>query len=467
MSDTPGTPADDSWKRYPLALGDDPQMVFPDAEAAVGGTANRYAISGRLVGATSGKSWAFLVILSGNTLYGGLHADSCTVSLFDLASGEYATSTELDFPRFLHRRIDRRLSVGGGALDVAFQGESGKTSFGSRRGADAELLPFAYWLHAEGVGADSRRITIDLELDATKPPIPIGGNQYHGVETWMGERETRAYFQSHLQLRGSLSWGDDAEDVQGDCGWIDHQWSAQPTRWRAGRYGTERRQIHLDNGIEIGIWIQVDRRLGNRVIPYTGATAAGPSGEIDATTNVRVENLAFVRDRGEVEALRSPRGPKYFADRQRILVPGWDLDLLSEPIVAAPAHALARDYWNGPTRVRGTLAGREVAGFGFHERTHPLTRDFEIVDVLRQTLRHLPAGTVPAAGVLSDLVWEIDSMISRGDREAAIAFIDTEVGPRLDALPEPHRSELRQIADDTAESLLRWWVRPGNESPGA
>lgn len=461
------TAGGEGWKRYPLTLGDDLQLMFPAAEGDLGGTTNRYAVSGRLTGRASGSQWGFLVIMSGSSFYGRFHTDFRTVALFDLGTGAYGTSTELDYPRLLRRRASRRLAVGSGALDVTFQADSGVTALRARRDAEGESFPFAYTLHAEGLDADARRMALDLELDGPKPPVPIGGNQHRRVETWIGHRETRACFQSGVRARGALAWGDAAEEVDGDCGWIDHQWSARLAPWNAARYGSERRQIHLDNGIEIAVWTQIDRRRGNRVIPYSGATAAGPRGEIDATTNVRVDTLSFARDPRDVEAVRPSEGPKYFADRYRLLIPGWDLDLVSEPIVATPAHGLPRDYWNGPTRVRGTLGRRSLSGFGFDERTHPLTRDFELADVLRQTLLQLPADATPSAAALADLAWEIDAMISRGDRESAIAYLDGRVRPEIDALPDLHRARLRQIVHDTSESLLRWWVRPKGTSSSA
>src|SRR5262249_19744166 len=153
---------------------------------------------------------------------------------------------------------------------------------------------------------------------------------------------------------GRLGWGSIAEDVDGDCGWIDRQWAPQNGGIRSAHYGHERREIHLDDGTELGVWMQFDRRRGNRLIPFSGVTALGPTGEINGTTAFDIEPLSFVRDRGLVAPRYPLPGRGYFTDRYHLRVPGLDLDLVSEPLVAAPAHAAPIEYWSGPTRIQGT-----------------------------------------------------------------------------------------------------------------
>jgi hypothetical protein len=308
---------------------------------------------------------------------------------------------------------------------------------------------------------------LDLEIETRKPPVPVGGNEYRGVKTCMGQAGTHSYFQSDVHFRGALIWGDTQEDVDGDCGWIDRQWAPRYLGVHSGmrnrRYRHEWRELHLDNGIEMSIWTHVDRRRANRLIPFSGATAAGPKGEVEATTDLEIEHLSFVRDPGDVLPRYPLSGAKYFADRYRLRIPSWDLDLTSEPLVAMPAHALPIEYWSGPTRVQGTLGGVAVTGFGFNERTLVFSRDFELVDVLRQTLRHLPAdattdGATPHS--LANLAWELDAFLSHRDHQAAVRYLNERLRPELERIAEPHRDTLLEIADDTAEALMRWWVRP-------
>ena len=460
--------AREAWKRYPLALGDDPELVFPQAEGDQGAESNTYYVAGRLVGRESGHVRAFFAIFACNDVWHRVRADFHTLALFDLENGEYGTSTQFDFPRLLRRRRNHRLSVARGHLDVSFLGDAGESYWRTRRDASGALEPFAYSLHAVGIDAAGQAMAVDLEIDSHKQPLPVGGKEYGGVKTCMGQYGTHSYFQSDLRFAGTLGWGEVREEVDGDCGWIDRQWAPRylgvHTDLGNTRYRHEWREIHLENGIEMSVWTHYDRRRTNRLIPFSGVTAAGPRGEIDSTTDFEIEPLSFVRDPGTVQPRRALPGARYFTDRYRLRIRGWRVDLVSEPLVATPAHLFPIEYWSGPTRLSGTLDGMAVSGFGFHERTLVWSRDFELVDVMRRTLRHLPAAAFASAGTsgaaLANSVWEIDGFLSHGDQQGALRHLRTRVRPELDRLEEPHRSHLQTIADDTAEALLRWWVRP-------
>jgi hypothetical protein len=278
----------------------------------------------------------------------------------------------------------------------------------------------------------------------------------------------RAYLQSGVRFSGALGWGDEREAVDGECGFAVRQWRPRfllaPGVFRRNRYQHELRQIQLDDGTGISVWMHFDRRRANRLMPPTLAIAVGPNGEVASTTEFHLERRSFVRD-PEIVMPRAPlEGTKYFADRYRLRIPFWGLDLLSEPFVAAPGHAFPVEYWSGPTRLTGTLEGAPVSGFGFDERTRVYCRDFEIVEVLRDTLQHLPPAALPAGGpdgtALANLAWEIDAFIGDGEPQAAVRYLNARVRPVIEALVEPHRGHVRIIVDDAADALLRWWVRP-------
>jgi predicted secreted hydrolase len=459
----------DEWRRYPYAIGRaDPELVFPQAEGDQAAESNTYYVAGRLRG-RSGRQWAFLTIFCFNNVWRRLRADFHTLALFDLDAGTYGTHTEFDLPHPFRRRKQYRLSVATGHLDVAFRGVIGESSWRTRRADNGSLVPFAYDLDLHGVDQRGRRMDLRLALDCRKPPMPVGGAEYGGLKTCIGQYGTHSYLQSDVRFTGRLGWGDVAEDVEGDCGWIDRQWAPRylgvHNGLRATRYAHEWREIHLDNGVELSVWLHFDRRRHDRIVPFAGATAVGPEHELAATTELTLDRLSFVRDPRTIEPLRRiGSGGAYFTDRYRLHVPEWDLELFSEPLVPAPAHRLPIEYWSGPTRITGALAGRAVTGFGFHERTMPFIRDFELVEVLRSTVRHLPPAAFDAGSPgplgLANLVWEIDGFLSHGDYQAALHYLARRIRPEIDRLHEPHRATVAAIADDVAESLLRYWVRP-------
>lgn len=453
------------WKQYPYVLSPtDPELTFPAAEGDQGAESNTYYVAGRLRGRASGGEWAFLVVFTFNDIRHRLRADFYTFALFDLRSGAYATYSEYDLPRPPRLRRGYKLSVERGHLDVAFASACGTSRWTTRRDAGGTLLPFSYAIDLLGRDADGRRMALALDLDTHKPPLPVGGAEYAGVKTCMGQYGTHSYFQSDVRFRGTLEWGEVRDAVEGDAGWIDRQWTPRHLGVHADRrnsgYRHEWRQIHLDNGMEMSVWLHVDRHRTNRPIPFSGATAATADGRLLSTTEFEIDRLSFVRDPGVVRP-NTPltRGAKYFADRYRLRIPAWQLDVFSEPLVSAPAHAFPIEYWSGPTRLQGIVAGEAVRGFGFNERTHCFVRDFELVDVLRGTLRHLPEGACTPASpgplALANLAWEVDAFLSHGGGDEARHHLRTRLRPHLEQVAEPHRAHLLQIADDLDEALRR------------
>jgi hypothetical protein len=319
-----------------------------------------------------------------------------------------------------------------------------------------------------GADADGRFMQLDLELDAGKRVLPLTDYAHRGAKALAAQPGVRAHLQSGIRFSGTLGWGDEREAVDGDCGFAVRQWRPRfllaPDLFRRRRYQHELLQIQLDDGTAISVWMHFDRRRANRPMPPTLAIAVRANGEVASTTDFHLERRSFVRDPEVVMPRASLGQAQYFADRYRLRIPVWGLDLLSEPCVTAPAHAFPVEYWSGPTRLTGTLDGAPVSGFGFDERTRVYCRDFEMVEVLRETLRHLPAGALPVGGpdgaALANLAWEIDAIIGDGDPQTAVRYLNTRIRPAIEALAEPHRSHVRAIADDAADALLRWWVRP-------
>jgi hypothetical protein len=115
------------------------------------------------------------------------------------------------------------------------------------------------------------------------------------------------------------------------------------------------------------------------------------------------------------------------------------------------------DYFSGPTHVTGTMNGQPVAGFGFHERTLPLSSPRELVVVLRDSVLHLPVAAVQDSPLtprqLADLVWETMHFVQDRRYLAARSYIDETVRPALSPIGDSHRRHLLQITDDLARQI--------------
>jgi hypothetical protein len=240
------------------------------------------------------------------------------------------------------------------------------------------------------------------------------------------------------------------EQVSGSGGHVDRQWFPK----YAGGGGTggdprawshEWRTINFDNGVDLSIWRQFDRANGNALQPFTGATTSYPDPAMppECAEDVEITISSYVRWPNTVRPLVRPLAPaRYMPDRHRITCPTLQLDLIGEPLVAAPAHGLPIEYMEGPYRYHGTLWGQPVSGFAFNERSLALYRDWELVEVLATTV----ANVEPPARDLQTMVDQVVPLVASGRRNEAVEL--------LTRVPNVQNDTLATILDDLIAVLL-------------
>ena len=242
---------------------------------------------------------------------------------------------------------------------------------------------------------------LDLAVTPTRAPTPVGASTYNGKIVCFGQTDTYSYFQTGMAMTGTLRWGEVVEQVSGSGGHVDRQWFPK----YAGGGGTggdprarshEWRTINFDNGVDLSIWRQFDRTNGNALQPFTGVTTSYPDPAMppECAEDVEVTISSYVRWPNAVRPLVRPVAPaRYMPDRHRITCATLQLDIIGEPLVAAPAHGLPIEYMEGPYRYHGTLWGKPVTGFAFNERSLALYRDWELVEVLATTVANVEPPT--------------------------------------------------------------------------
>jgi len=174
--------------------------------------------------------------------------------------------------------------------------------------------------------------------------------------------------------------------------------------------------------VDLSIWRQFDRTNGNALQPFTGVTTSYPDPAMppDCAEDIEVDISSYVRWPNAVRPLVRPvAAARYLPDRHRITCATLQLDVVGEPLVAAPAHGLPIEYMEGPYRYRGTLWGKPVTGFAFNERSLALYRDWELVEVLATTV----ANVEPAAPDLAAMADEVVRLIGAGHRGEARALL--------------------------------------------
>ncbi len=458
------------WRRYPYAApwGDPAWFTFP----ACDGDARRlgvqtYFVDGFLRGAATGKDYAFLTVFTDARLMGRTHRFGFfSLALFDCARRHYGTSTDFDFPHPESADLDK-LKTAPDHLDLRWNGDAGVSVWRNRRRADGSLEPFAWTLELCGVDHHGERMALELEVDALRPPAPLGGPELGGEMMFLGAERTFSYFQSGLRMRGRLTWGDLQEDVAGEVGWIDRQWAeddfAKHQDPESSRYRNEWRVIQLDNGWDLSCFHQYRRDQRNAVVPWTGVSAQGPGPDFEIRGTHRVEMLVpeFVKSPGVVRGLLMlSEGPRWFPYRYRLRVPEWEMDVSCEPFTDAPAHGFPIEWWSGPVRVEGTMFGRPVRGLGFDERSCPRVRGFEIATALCEWATHGLRADDARARMLSYRAWEIEALALRGSPDAAAAHLERHVPPLLAGAGSAAPARVASLVEDLLQ-VLRAEARSG------
>ncbi len=302
-------------------------------------------------------------------------------------------------------------------------------------------------------------MALTLDVDAIRPPGPLGGRLLGGEMMFLGLPSTFSYFQSGLRMRGELAWGDVREAVDGEIGWIDRQWGvhdfSRHQDRKSARYRNEWRVMQLANGWDLSCFHQYLRPARNAVVPWTGISAQGPGPEfaLRATTHVDLEIPEFIRSPGVVRGRELlTDGPRYFPYRYRLRAPELGLDVSSTPWIDAPAHALPIEYWTGPVTIAGRAFDEPVTGLGFDERSRPWIHGFEIAAALRLTAEHAIELAPETKKLLAYRAWETEALALR-DPRAAHVHVTSHIVPLLGGLPSPTRERVTALVHDLVAVL--------------
>jgi hypothetical protein len=131
-------------------------------------------------------------------------------------------------------------------------------------------------------------------------------------------------------------------------------------------------------------------------------------------------------------------------------------------LVQSPAVTLPIEYFEGPATYVGTLHGQPANGTGIFESTLGLYRDWELVDVLSNSVAHLPASSFsssgPNASTLRGLVDGVRVYINsdplKDNRVAARIYLENKVRPALGTLVNAgDKATMFEILDDLESSF--------------
>jgi hypothetical protein len=439
---------------YELVPGD-PRLDFPTAEGRqLDMDSDTWFLEGVLEGQQTGRRFSFIVVYFVSRIYGVFPFNFYSLTFYDLDKADYGTATYYDVGR---------MKASTGFLDLSLPVNGEEAMWTTAVDDDGYLVPFTYRINLPGVDQHGRDMQLTADVRIVNPPVAVGADTFNGLITVLKQQNTYSYFQTGVEFDGVLSWGDHSEPVKGRLGHMDRQMFPLFSGVHNSRDGRnlshEWRTYFLDNGTDFSSWRQFDRTDKNAEYSYGGATTYHPAQGARYAGDIVYENLSYVRTENHpVKPLVPPRSTVlYFPNRHRLSSAALDLELLVEPIVEAPLLAFPVEYMHGPALLRGTQGGQPVNGIGSFEMTLHLYRDFELVTVLSDSVRNLPAdavlpSSIPLAEILGRIA-QIGTAVDRGDTAAARSTADGAVRDALLTLAEPYRGNMLQILDDLVAVL--------------
>ncbi|OQY81406.1 MAG: hypothetical protein B6D41_19745 [Chloroflexi bacterium UTCFX4] len=234
--------------------------------------------------------------------------------------------------------------------------------------AGASGEPFRVWIDnwsAVGVNrdasnvklvADDGKMALDLNLNASKPPVVHGKN---GVSQKTETKGNASYYVSFTRMptQGTVRINGETFSVTGDS-WFDHEWGT--TSLGANAAGWDWFSIQLDSDQEL-MFFQIRNKDGSIELLSSGTLV-----EADGSTRY------LKRDDVKISVLdtwTSNFSQGKYPSKWRVEIPSANLDLTLTPLIADQEMRVSFTYWEGAVNVQGMSNGKNVRGQGYVEMT--------------------------------------------------------------------------------------------------
>lgn len=316
--------------------------------------------------------------------------------------------------------------------------------------SNGTIIPFVYNVNIAGKDViGGTYFAIDLLVNTMKEPTPYGLSTLNGMMTFWGQANTSAYFQTGLATNGSVTYQGLTEDVIGTIGHIDRQWFP----WYPGiltpdgrEHSHEWRQINLEGGLDLAIWRQFDRTKGNELINTTGITTDPPddpngrSSSAIYADDIEVEYISYAKwPRSTFPTIDPAPSPNMWLPSSHIIrVPSLGLELSCTYFIPVPAVRMPIEYFEGPATWQGTFNGSAISGVGIFESTLGLYHDWELAQVLTNSVSHLPSTSFASASSQNATIAIVDGINkylfygeSDSDRKSGLYYIYNDIVPAL------------------------------------
>ncbi len=220
--------------------------------------------------------------------------------------------------------------------------------WGNLLDSTGNILPFQYHLHASQPHG-----FVQVNYNVVKPPLIIAdsGFLYEG-----GDSYTYYYSQTGIAVSGILSVNGITEPVSGSA-WIDRQYGAFNSN---GDEHYEWFSIQLSNGMDINAWNIFN--LNNEITDSSAYRICCTY--YNDTTSATLSDFTLQR----LTYSYMPDSLRCYSQKWHLLY--QDIDLLITTVNSEREVLLPFRFFEGSTKITGTVSGQSVTGVGFAELTH-------------------------------------------------------------------------------------------------
>lgn len=229
-------------------------------------------------------------------------------------------------------------------------------------------IPMRVWVEnwsAEGLNRDASsvkliagdgKMALDLNLNASKPPVVHGENGVSQKTTAAGNASYYVSF-TRMPTQGAVRINGETFTVTGSS-WFDHEWGTTSLGENAA--GWDWFSIQLDDNREL-MFFQIRNKDGS-VEPLSSGTLVEPDG---AATFLQRDDVTITPQEYWTSSFSQGKYPA----KWRVASPGGNFDLTLTPLISDQEMRVSFTYWEGAVKVEGTSNGASVGGQGYVELT--------------------------------------------------------------------------------------------------
>ena len=230
--------------------------------------------------------------------------------------------------------------------------------------AGATGEPFRVWIEnwsAEGINpqasnvklaADDGKMSLNLELNASKPPVVHGENGVSQKTETLGNASYYVSF-TRMSTQGTVRINGETFQVTGNS-WFDHEWSTTSLSENAA--GWDWFSIQLDDNREF-MFFQIRNKDGSIELLSSGTLVEAD----DSTKYLKRDDVKITPQ----EFWTSNFSQGKYPNKWRVESTVGNFDLTLTPLIADQEMRVSFTYWEGAVNVQGTSNGKCVRGQGY------------------------------------------------------------------------------------------------------